>query len=74
MSRSSARLRTLKITNNVFTVRNVFYPYKDYSSFLGGKLIVFHLCIYDQGNGVDFEIVSNYFVVYETYFVVGEFQ
>jgi hypothetical protein len=34
---------------------------------------VFNLCIYDQGNGVDFQIVSNYFVVYENYFIVGEF-
>jgi hypothetical protein len=26
-----------------------------------------------QGNGVDFWIVLNYFVVYEAYFLVGEF-
>jgi hypothetical protein len=35
---------------------------------------MFNLCIYGQGNSVDFEIVSNYFVVYETYFIVDEFQ
>jgi hypothetical protein len=35
---------------------------------------MFKLCNYGQGNGVDFEIVSNYFVVYETYFIIGEFQ
>jgi hypothetical protein len=29
-------------------VRNVFYPYKDYSSFLSGKLTVFNLCNYDK--------------------------
>jgi hypothetical protein len=62
-----------KMTNNVLTVRNVFYPHKDYSSFLGGKLTVFKLCNYGKGNGVDFDIVLNYFVVYEAYFVVGEF-
>jgi hypothetical protein len=26
-----------------------------------------------KGNRVDFWIVSNYFIVYEAYFVVGEF-
>jgi hypothetical protein len=44
------------------------------NSFLGGKLIVFKLCNYGQGNGVAFGIVSNYFVVYEAYFIVGKFQ
>jgi hypothetical protein len=34
---------------------------------------MFNLCIYSQDNGVDFEIVSNYFIVYETYFIIGEF-
>jgi hypothetical protein len=29
-----------------FTVRNLFCPYKDYSSFLGGKLSVFNSCNY----------------------------
>jgi hypothetical protein len=57
-----------------FMVRNVFCPHKDYSSFLSGKLIVFNLCNYGKGNGVDFGIVSNYFVVYEVYFVVSEFS
>jgi hypothetical protein len=66
-------LMNLKMTNNVFTVRKMFYPHKDYSSFLGGKLTVFKLCNYDKGNGVIFGIVSNYFVVYESHFVVGEF-
>jgi hypothetical protein len=27
-----------------------------------------------KGNGVDFGIILNYFVVYEAYFVVGEFS
>jgi hypothetical protein len=34
------------MANNVFTVRNVFCPHKDYSSFLGGKLTVFIFCNY----------------------------
>jgi hypothetical protein len=38
--------------NNIFTVRNLFCPHKDYSSFLGGKLTVFKLCNYDKGKGV----------------------
>jgi hypothetical protein len=33
--------------NNIFTVRNMFYPCKDYSSFLGDKLTVFNLCNYE---------------------------
>jgi hypothetical protein len=41
---------------------------------LGGKLTLFKLCSYGKGNGVNFGIVSNYFVVYEAYFVVGKFQ
>jgi hypothetical protein len=65
------------MTNNVFMVRNVFYPHKDYNSFLGGKLTVFKLCNYRIVLGnvsrVIFDIVSAYFVVYEAYFVVGEF-
>jgi hypothetical protein len=48
-------------------------PHKDYSSFLGGKLTMFKFCNYDKGNGVIFGFVSHYFVVYEAYFVVGEF-
>jgi hypothetical protein len=39
----------------------------------GGKLTFFKLCNYDKRYGVIFRIVSNYFLVYETYFVVGEF-
>jgi hypothetical protein len=61
------------MTNNIFMVRNVFYPHKDYNSFLGGNLTVFKLCNYNKGNGVIFGIVLNYFVVYEAYFVIGEF-
>jgi hypothetical protein len=38
---------------------------------------MFNLCNYGKGNGkgngVDFGIVSNYFVVYEAYFIVVEF-
>jgi hypothetical protein len=34
---------------------------------------MFHLWKYGKGTGVVFGIVSNYFVVYEAYFVVGEF-
>jgi hypothetical protein len=37
-------------------VRNVFYQYKDYNSFLGGKLIVFKLCNYGKGNGLIFRL------------------
>jgi hypothetical protein len=51
----------------------VFCPQKDYCSFLGDKLTLFKLCNYDKGNGVVFGIVLNYFVVYEAYFIVGEF-
>jgi hypothetical protein len=34
------------MTNHIFMVRNMFCPHKDYSSFLGGKLIMFKLCNY----------------------------
>jgi hypothetical protein len=51
----------------------MFYPYKDYSSLLGGKLTLFKLCNYDKGNAVIFRIVLNYFLVYEAYFVVRKF-
>jgi hypothetical protein len=34
------------MTNNIFTVRNMFCPHKDYNSFLCGKLTVFKLCNY----------------------------
>jgi hypothetical protein len=37
------------MTNNVFTVRNVFCPHKDYSNFLDGKLTMFKLCNYGKG-------------------------
>jgi hypothetical protein len=68
----SARYWTLKMTNNVFTVRNVFCPRKDYNSFLGGKLTMFKWFNYGKGNGVIFRIISNYFVIYEAYFVIYE--
>jgi hypothetical protein len=51
----------------------MFCPHKDYSSFLGGKLTMFKLCNYGKGNSVIFGIFSNYFIIYETYFVAGEF-
>jgi hypothetical protein len=58
-------------------VRNVVCPHKDYSSFLGGKLTMFKLYNYEfvlaKVSRVIFEIVSTYFIVYEAYFVVGEF-
>jgi hypothetical protein len=34
------------MSNNIFTVRNVFCPHKDYNSFLAGKLTIFKLCNY----------------------------
>jgi hypothetical protein len=59
------------MANNIFMVRNMFFPHKDYSSFLGGKLTLFKLCNY----GIvltkvcyDFGIVLDYFIVYESYF------
>jgi hypothetical protein len=61
------------MNNNIFTVRIMFCPHKDYSSFLGGKLTMFKLCNYGKGNSVIFGIFSNYFIIYETYFVAGEF-
>jgi hypothetical protein len=65
------------MTNNVFMLRNVFCPHKDYSSFLGFKLTVFKLCNYRimlaKVSHVVFEIVSTYFLIYESYFVVSEF-
>jgi hypothetical protein len=35
------------MTNNILMVRNVFCPYKDHSSFLGGKLTMFKFCTYE---------------------------
>jgi hypothetical protein len=65
------------MTNNIFTVRNVFYPHKDYSSFLGGKLTMFKLCNYRivlaKVSRVIFRIVVAYFIIYEAYFVVCDF-
>jgi hypothetical protein len=43
----SARQRTLKMINNVFMVRNMLCSHKEYSSFLGDKLILFKLCNYE---------------------------
>jgi hypothetical protein len=34
------------MTNNVFTMRNMFCTHKDYISFLGGKLTLFKLYNY----------------------------
>jgi hypothetical protein len=65
------------MTNNIFMVRNVVCPYKDYSSFLGCRLTVFKLCnfriVLAKVSRVIFGIVSAYFIVYKAYFVVGEF-
>jgi hypothetical protein len=65
------------MANNIFTARNMFYPYKDYNSFLGGKLTVFKLCNYGimlaLVRRVIFGIVSAYFIVYESYFIIGKF-
>jgi hypothetical protein len=65
------------MTKNIFVVRNMFCPHKDYTSFLGGKLTVFKLCNYGIVLGkvsrAILGIVSAYFFVYEAYFVVGEF-
>jgi hypothetical protein len=45
--------------------------HKEYSSFLGGKLTMFKLCNYaGKGKSCDF---LDYFIVYEAYFVAGEF-
>jgi hypothetical protein len=58
-------------------LRNVFCPHKDYSSYLGFKLTVFKLCNYGivltKVSRAVFEIVSTYFLVYGSYFVVSEF-
>jgi hypothetical protein len=65
------------MTNNTFMVRNIFCSHKDYNSFLRGKLTMFKLCNYRivlaKVSRVIFEIVSTYFVIYEAYFIVGEF-
>jgi hypothetical protein len=55
------------MANDVLTVRNVFCLRKDYSSFLGGKLIVFKLCnmkLCWQMYDVIFRIILDYFIVY----------
>jgi hypothetical protein len=68
----------LKNDQHYFTVRNVFEPHKDYSSFIGGRLTMFKLCNYGmvlaKVSRVIFGIVSAYFIVYEAYFVVGDFS
>jgi hypothetical protein len=57
--------------------RNVFCPHKDYSSLLGGKLTMFKLCNYGivlaKVSHVSFGIILAYFIIYEAYFVVGDF-
>jgi hypothetical protein len=62
MSKLSAHWRTLKMASNTFMVRNVFYPYKNYSSFLGGKLTVFKLCNY-AGQGKSCDILSLFQII-----------
>jgi hypothetical protein len=63
--------------NNVFTMRNVFCPHKDYISFLADKLIVFKLCncriVLSKVSRVIFGFILTNFIVYEAYFVIGEF-
>jgi hypothetical protein len=63
--------------NNIFTVRNVFCPHRNYNSVLGGKLTVFKLCNYEimlaKVSRAIFGIVSAYFIVYEAYFFVDKF-
>jgi hypothetical protein len=58
-------------------VRNVFYPHKNYNSFLGCKLRMSKLCNYGimlaKVSHAIFGIVLTYFIVYEAYFIVGEF-
>jgi hypothetical protein len=58
-------------------VRNVFYPHKDYSSFLSGKLTMFKLCNYRivlaKVGRVIFRIVLIYFLIGEAYFAVCGF-
>jgi hypothetical protein len=58
-------------------VGNTFYPHKDYSSFLGGKLTLFKFHNYGfvlaKVSRVIFGIVSTYFIFYETYFVICDF-
>jgi hypothetical protein len=39
-------LTNLKNDQQRLTLRKMFYPYKDYSSFVGGKLTMFKLCNY----------------------------
>jgi hypothetical protein len=55
----------------------MFCPHKDYSSILDGKLIVFKWCNHEimlaKVSRVIFGIVSAYFIIYEAYFVVGDF-
>jgi hypothetical protein len=56
------------MTNNIFTVRNMLCPHEDFSSFLGGKLVVFKFCNYGfvlAKVWCDFWIVLDYFVVYD---------
>jgi hypothetical protein len=54
-------------------MRNVFCSHKDYISFLGCKLTMFKLHNCSKGNGMILGIVLNYFIVYEAYFIFGEF-
>jgi hypothetical protein len=64
------------MTKNIFVERNMFCPHMDYNSFLADKLTMFKLCNYrialSKVSHVILRIISNYFIVYETYFIVGE--
>jgi hypothetical protein len=46
-------LMNLKNDQQRFYGENVFCTYKDYSSFLGGKLTMFKLCNYSKGKSCD---------------------
>jgi hypothetical protein len=55
------------MTTNIFTVRNLFCPHKDYSRFLVDKLTMFKLCNYEIVlKKISFMIILAYFIVYET--------
>jgi hypothetical protein len=65
------------MTNNIFTVRNVFCPYKDYSRFLGDKLTCLNYATTLAKVSLSlviFGIILASFIVYEAYFIVDEFM
>jgi hypothetical protein len=56
--------------------QDITCSHKDYSSFLGDKLTVFNFCNYGivlAKVSYDFGFVLDYFVIYEAYFIGGEF-